>query len=50
MVKIVYQPIDLSFWNTKYIKDMVNVHKYDSYIIPQRWYVYERVVKQFDQI
>jgi len=36
VVKVASQPIELSFWYTKYIEDTVNVHKYDSYIIPRR--------------
>jgi len=34
VVKVASQPIELSLWYTKYIEDTVNVHKYDSYIIP----------------
>jgi len=36
VVKLASQPIELSFWYTKYIEDTVNGHKYDSYIIPRR--------------
>ena len=36
MVKVAYQPIELSFWYVKNIEDMMNIHICDSYIIPRR--------------
>ena len=44
VVKLAYQLIELSFWHMKYIEDTVNVHKYDFYIIPRRWYNENEVV------
>jgi len=34
VVEVASQPIKLSLWYTTYIEDTVNVHTYDSYIIP----------------
>jgi len=44
MVKVAYQPIELSFWYMKNIEDMMNIHICDSYIIPRRWYIWNGIV------